>query len=164
MFSRLLIIIAILCVAAWLVQILLVHVRGNPSRAPRRYVMYDLAPLLAFFGAILLALSFVESVRREVLEAWRWGMALGVAASAGVWMMFVYRWSQPAGAGASAWRTAWRVARTYGALVLIVAFTIYLAVRVFGVRLEVFLAGAGGVTLIALAAAVFAREWRKANS
>ncbi|MBI3537054.1 MAG: hypothetical protein HY070_05800 [Chloroflexi bacterium] len=163
MFTRIFAALAIFFIATWLIQFILMRARAQ-TFTPRDYTRADLAPLLAFFGAILLALSLVESFRREVLEAWRWGIALGIIVGASAWSNVIYHWNQTPRAMTSAARALWQIARTYGTLALIIFLVIYLAVRVIGVGLEVFLASAGGVALIAVSIALFARARRNANS
>ena len=162
MLIRLIAAIAIVFIAIWLIQMILVRTRMQSARAaPRHILLWDVAPIVAFFGAILLTLSFVESSRREVMDAWRWGIALGLTLGGGAWMIAIYRWNLPEIAHPSAARRAWRLLRTYGTFALVAILAIYLSVRVVGVGLEVLFAGAGGVFLIAVALALFVREWRK---
>ncbi len=160
MFIRVLIIIAIVVIAVWLIQMMLLRARGR-RLSPRRYARDDLAPMLAFFGAILLALSLVQAARRQVIDAWQWGLALGFVMSGGAAMLMGSAWNPSATEGESAWRAAFRLARRYGMFALIAILGVVLAVRVVGAGLEVFFAGALGVLLIGLALAMFAREARK---
>ncbi|MBI3914569.1 MAG: hypothetical protein HY327_10360 [Chloroflexi bacterium] len=160
MFTRLIEIVAILFIAVWFFQVFLVRARAR-TMTPRQYARYDLAPILAFFGAILLVLSFVEATRREAIDAWSWGIGLGFLMSGGTWVVMVYRSNLPAIAGASAWRAVWRFARTYGTFALIAFLGVYLSVRVVGAALGVFLAAGLGMLLITIAVAVFTGAWRK---
>ncbi len=158
MFIRLIVSIVVLFVAVGLIQMVLVRTRGLARAAPRPSARWDVPPILAFIGAVLLALAFVEAARREVMDAWRWGIALGLVLGAGAWLAALYR-AEPT-PRESTGRAAWRWARTYGVLALIALAAVYLSVRVVGAVMEVFIAGVAGVALIAAAVGVFVREWR----
>lgn len=131
-------------------------------RFPNRPSIFsELAPVIGFIGAILLALAFVEAARREVMAAWNWGIGLGlVLAVVGgvIWLMTA---DVRRGVRESSWRAWIRVVRTYGIVVLIGVLGVIIAVRVIGALLEVFIASALGVLAIGIAAAIFAASWRR---
>ena len=158
MFLRLILSIVVVFVAAGLIQMVLVRTRGLTRAAAQRSAWWDVPPILAFIGAVLLALAFVEGARREMMDAWRWGIALGLVVGAGAWIAF-YRAEQTT--RESAGRAAWRWTRTYGVLALVALAAVYLGVRAVGALLGVLLASAAGVALIAAALGLFAKGWRE---
>lgn len=160
MWTRVFAALVLLLIASFAIQALIPRRARARKMAPRLYMQWDVAPVIGFFGAILLALSFAEAVRREVIAAWGWGSASGLIASASVWAALVYRQSHPArnAQRETTGPAAWRLVRRYGAVLLFAVLGLYLAVRLFGAALEVFIAGALGVLVIAMAVAVFARN------
>ena len=53
------------------------------TRAPSRTrVRWETAPVIGFLGMVVLGLAFVEATRRGRLDAWRWGMVLGIVLGA----------------------------------------------------------------------------------
>src|SRR5574341_229523 len=95
MWLRVIAAVALLFVAAFVIQILISRSRAR-NFSSRQYAMWDVAPVAGFLGAVLLALSFAEAARREVIEAWRWGIAFGLILSGGVGAAAVYRWNHRA--------------------------------------------------------------------
>lgn len=122
---------------------------------------WDVAPIIGFLGAVLLALGFVEASRREVLDAWRWGIAFGffLIVCAGVAM--VYRANRPVTIKATGWRAWLMIIKTYGLVVLIAIFGVIIAVRLIGALLEVFIAAALGTLVIAIAIAIITIHLRR---
>lgn len=168
MWTRTLGTLVLLIAASYVAQALFPQARGRP-REPKPYLMWDLAPLLGFFGALLLVLSFVEALRQQVLVAWGGGSALGLVAGLGLWLTLAYGGSRstaidpPARKKESTWRLMWHFLRTYGPPLLLVSLALNVAIRWMGSALEVFAAGAAGVFVIALALAVFAGARRLGN-
>jgi len=117
--------------------------------------------VIGFIGAILLGLGFVEAVRREVMDAWRWGIGLGVALAFIAAVIWWVRAGARSGPSETGWRAWLRIAQTYGIVILFGVLGVTLAVRVIGALLEVFIASALGVLALALALGIFIITWRK---
>ncbi len=128
----------------------------------RPSIFWEVAPVLGFIGAILLALAFVEAVRREIMEAWRWGIGFGLALAIFAAVAWFVRASVRGGMKESGWRAWLRIARTYGIVLLFGVLGVVIAVRVIGAVLEVFIASALGVLAIGVAVGIFAVSWRRA--
>jgi cobalamin synthase len=140
----------LLVVATYLIQWLVPH--SKSKAVPRRqYLRWDIAPVVAFFGVLLLVLSFAEAARRDYIAPWGWGIALGLLISAGVWVLMAYRQNRAARGRMGIWQSIQR----YGTLVIALAIGLYLAVRVFGAALEVLAAAALGLFVLAAAVAMF---------
>ena len=128
----LVVLIVITFLAQWILP------RGKSKQAVRRqYLRRDVAPMLGFFGVLILGLSFAEALRREVIAAWGWGVVLGVALSFSLWVLWNYNSNQP-----PTGRSLWYYIRQFGLPVVAVVIGTYLAVRVFGTMVEVFVASA----------------------
>lgn len=172
MWLRVIAAMALLFVAAFVIQILVSRSRAR-NFSSRRYAMWDVAPVTGFLGAILLALSFAEAARREAIEAWRWGIAFGLLLSGCLAAAVLYRWSHrvskiagfaiPSGKETAA-RAILGFVRTYGLGLLFAVLGVTLAVRFVGAALEVFIAGALGTLIVAMALGVFAIAWRYKSS
>ncbi len=160
MLTRVLAVLVMLFIAAFVIQIL--FARGGTRKISfKQYTMWDVAPVTGFLGAVLLALSFAEAARREVLDAWRWGLAFGFVFSVGIGLAVIYRWNHRAPKKESTARAILGFIRTYGLVLLFAILGVTLAVRFIGASLEVFIGGALGVVVIAMAVAVFANAWRR---
>jgi|GEM_PF-793706 hypothetical protein len=147
--------LVVLVITTYVIQFFIPRsARSNARRASARW---DIAPLLGFFGALLLALSLTEALRRAVIEAWAWGSALGLVASVVFWIALGYRENVTQPRSESALRATFRIVRTYGTLVLVIVLGVYLAARVFGAVVEVFVAGAIGILIVAMAVRIFVR-------
>jgi len=158
MLPRILSLVAVLFIAIFALDLLLVRGRRqNPSSARP----WDVAPVIGFLGAVLLALAFVESARREVLDAWRWGIAFGFLLTACAGLAMIYRGNRRVAGNATGLRAWLRIVQTYGLVLLFGILGLVIAVRVIGAMLEVFIASALGTLVIAIAIAVFAVNWRK---
>ncbi len=173
MWLRVIVAMALLIVATFVIQILISRSRAR-TFSSRHYAMWDVAPVTGFLGAVLLALSFAEAARREAIEAWRWGIALGLLLSGCLAAAVVYRWNHrvpkiadpvarngaiPGGKETAA-RALLSLVRTYGLGLLFAILGVTLAVRFVGAALEVFIAGALGTFIVAMALGVFAIAWR----
>lgn len=159
MWTNLLLTLIMLIALTYLVQWLVPSMRGRPGAA-RRYIRHDVAPIIGFFGLILLALSFAESVRLLAMLAWALGAAFGLVAALGLWITLTFWWGLPRPAAqqrASPVRILLRIVRTYGIVVLVGLLGLNIAARLFGHAIEVFISGALGVLVIGAAAAVFRR-------
>jgi hypothetical protein len=141
--------LVLLILATYLVR-WLVPRRGAPVNR-HQFVRWDLAPIVGFFGTLLLALSFALAVQNDAVAPWGWGFAFGFVVSALGWMLGIYRPNghrrKRAGVGLGVKRLV------PPALVLLIG--LYLAVRVLGAALEVFAAAAFGVGVLALAVTLF---------
>ena len=132
-----------------------------PRRKPNSHsanARWDIAPALGFFGVLLLALSLTEAIRGAVIEAWMFGIAFGFILGIGAWIALGYRIQAPlvpAARKQSAFLATLRLIRTWGMTVILIVIGIYLAVRILGPSVEVFLAGAGAVLLIGVALRLF---------
>jgi hypothetical protein len=142
--------LVLLTAATYLIQWLVP--RNRSKGIPRRqYLRWDVAPIAGFFAALLLALSFAEAARREVIAPWGWGLAFGLIVSIGAWVLLGNRGHRAARQRAS----LWHYLRRYGTPVIATVIGLYLAVRVFGSALGVFIAAAIGVVVMAAAVAMF---------
>lgn len=163
MWTRVFAALVLFLIASFVIQALIPHRTRARKVLPRQSIGRDIAPVIGFFGATLLVLSFGEAVRREAIAAWGWGSLLGLLASVGVWIAMGYRGSRPAQEGKSTAHIVWRLARQYGVGLLFAILGLSLAVRVVGAALEIFVAGALGVLVIAMAVAVFASERQRVS-
>ncbi len=155
--------LVVLIVASFAVQWVLPRGARGSRLSARQYLMWDIAPLVGFFGALLLVLSLVEGERLAMLYAWAWGGVVGVVASISLWMASIYTGGlRPAPAlpakKESVFRVAWRFIRTFGIMLVVTAVGLNIAIRLLGAVVEVFFAAAFGVLILAMALLVFARS------
>lgn len=142
--------LVLLIIVSYLIQWLVPH-GSSKAMSRSRYLRGDVAPIVAFFGAILLALSLAQAVESNALAPWAGGDAFGLIVSGGAWVLGFYRQSQ----GARKKRGVLQTVRRYGTVVIGSIIGLYLAVRIFGAALEVFIAAALGMFVIAFAVALF---------
>ena len=142
--------LALLVVISYLVQWILPRGQSKAT-ARRRYLRWDVAPLVAFFGAVLLALSFTQALESDAIATWGWGAALGMVVSIGAWLLGFYRPNQPQGKRLG----VLQIVRRYGPPVIGTALGLYLAIRIFGTIVQVFAAGTLGVCAVVFALALF---------
>ncbi|MCL4489591.1 MAG: hypothetical protein M1570_15905 [Chloroflexi bacterium] len=167
MFFRILGTVAVLIASTYVVQAFIPSTRGR-GRPMQHYLAWDIAPLVGFIGVVLLALSFIEADRQQVIYAWAGGGAFGFVAAVCLGIAFVYTQSHalqsgyPAGKREGGLRRTWRYLRTYGPVLLIAALAFNLAVRWVGAALEVFAAGTAGVLALTVAVVVVAAARRSA--
>ena len=142
--------LVVLIVLSYLIQWLVP--RGTSKVvARRRYLRWDIAPIVAFFGVVLLALSFALAVESNAIVPWGLGAVFGLILSGGAWVFGLFRQNQPTGKRAG----ILQIIRRYGPPIIGAAIALYLAVRIFGAVLEVFVAGTFGVCAIVVAMALF---------
>jgi hypothetical protein len=142
------VLILITFLAQWIVP------RGKSKQTARRqYLRRDVSPMLGFFSILILGLSLAEALRREILMAWVWGIVLGIALSFSLWVIWNYNAIQ-----SPAHRGLWYYIRRLGVPVVASVIAIYLAVRVFGVTVEVFVSSALGIALLTSAIFLFAKS------
>jgi len=153
MWTQIISALIVIIVATYVLQLFVPRARAGSRSTNLRW---DIAPVIGFFGMLLLALSLTEAYRRAVLDAWLWGGVLGLLAGLGASIFFRHVRRVPQRSESALWATI-RLIRTYGTLVLIIAISIYLSVRIFGPVVEVFIAGAGGVFICVLAFSLFVR-------
>ncbi len=146
--GALVLLIGISFLAQWLLP------RRTSGTTRRKYLRWDIAPIIAFFGALLLALSFAEAARDELIAPWGWGAAFGLLVSLGAGAALGYRRNRAARPPASAWSLLQR----FGTLLLAAVLGLYLSIRVFGTALEVFVAAAFGILVVASAVALFVKN------
>jgi hypothetical protein len=139
--------LVLLFVATYVIQFFFLGTKPKPGRSRTHW---DVPPILGFFGVLLLGLSFVEAMRRIVIEAWGLGIGLGIIISVSFWFARIYR-SGLARPRESRLRLTIRFLRTFGAPLIVLFLATYLAVRIFGAVVEVFIAGALGVLILAIA-------------
>ncbi len=148
--SRVVIVLLLLLIATYLIRWLVP--RGASKGISRnQYLRWDIAPIVGFFGALLLVLSFAQAATSQVIEPWVYGAAGGLLISVGAWILGVYRPNRAARGRAGFLQTLQR----YGTLVIAAIIGLYFAVRVFGAALEVLVAGALGTFVVAAAVAMF---------
>ncbi len=159
MWTNIILTLVMLIALTYLIQWLVPSTRGRPGAA-RQYMRHDIAPIVGFFGLVLLVLSFAESARLLATLAWALGAGFGLVAALGLWIALTFWWGLPRPAvqrRASPVRILFRIVRTYGIVILVGLLGLNLAVRLFGPAIEVFISGALGVLVISAAAAVFRR-------
>ena len=83
MWSQIVGMLIVLVVATYVIQLFLPRAHGGTGRTSARW---DIAPVIGFFGILLLALSFTEALRRVVIEVWLAGVVLGLVLSAFLWI------------------------------------------------------------------------------
>jgi hypothetical protein len=152
MWSQIIGVLILLIVATYVIQLFLPRTRGG---AQRTSVRWDVAPVIGFFGILLLALSFAEAVRRVVIEAWLVGIALGLVLSAFLWIALGNRETRAPRARGSALLAMIRTIRTFGLPVLLALAAVYFAVRIVGTVVEVFVSGLIGAAVIAMTVWIF---------
>jgi hypothetical protein len=152
MWSQIVGTLAVLVVATYVIQFLLPRARGGTRRTSARW---DIAPVIGFFGVLLLALSLTEALRRVVIEVWLMGIVLGLVLSAFLWIALGSRETNPPRSRGSAMLATIRLIRTFGLPVLIALIGVYLAVRFVGAIVEVFVSGLLGAAIVALAIWIF---------
>jgi hypothetical protein len=140
--------LVLLFVATYVIQFFFLGTKPKPGRSRTHW---DVPPILGFFGVLLLGLSFVEAMRRIVIEAWGLGIGLGIIISVSFWFARTYRSGMTAKPRESRLRLTIRFLRTFGAPLFVLLLATYLAVRIFGAVVEVFIAGALGVLILAIA-------------
>jgi len=143
--------LVLLVVLSYLIQWIVPRGKSKTT-ARRRYMRWDVAPLVAFFGAALLVLSFAQAVESDAIAQWGWGAVFGLIVSGGAWTLGLYRANPVTGKRPSLLQTA----RRYGTLVIGASIGLYLAVRIFGAAMQVLAAGTLGVCAILFAVALFA--------
>ena len=151
-------IFALLFLALYIFQYFFFRNRARGNLKPARW---DIAPVVGFLGAVLLALSFIEALRSNVMESWRWGLALGLIVSASIGVSVIYGWKRPAPSREPVLRAAWQLVRAFTLPLVIALFGIVISVRIIGAVLEVFLASALAIVMITLAVSMFANARRR---
>jgi hypothetical protein len=140
-------------VLSYLIQWLLPRGKSK-AMARRRYLRWDVAPLIAFFGAVLLILSFAQAVEANDILQWGGGAVFGLIVSGGAWTLGMYR-PNPVTSKRPGWL---QIVRRYGTLVIGVSIGLYLAIRFFGAPVQVLVAGTLGACAIVFALALFAEN------
>lgn len=130
---------------------------------PRQFARWDIAPLLGFFGVLLLLLSGVQAAQQADLSAWLWGIGAGALIGVFGWIALAQTArSTTTRAQPSMLRIALWLVRTYGLFFLIAFLALNLAVRWLGAALELFMAGGLGAIILIGALALFSTA-RKAT-
>ncbi len=153
--------LVVLIVLSFAVQWVLPQNMRTRKGPARQYLKWDIAPLLGFFGLLLLGLSLVEAFRSDTVIAWGSGDVLGLIAGIVLWTALLYAWRQPMPPirkRESSLRLAWRIVRTYGIVFLFALLALNIAIRMIGSMVEVFVAGAAGVFIMAIAVVIFTRS------
>jgi hypothetical protein len=156
MFSQLITVVGIILIAIFALDYVFLR-----RFAKRRSLLVDLAPVLGFIGAVLIALAFVEAARRGVVGAWQWGIASGLLLLLGLGLADWVRSNMQVRKGESGFRIAMRIVQTFGFVLLIGLLGVLIAVRVIGALVEVFIASALGVFALGAVIGYFVREWRR---
>ncbi len=155
MWERIVGLLVVLIILSFAIQWALPRKTRGRKIDSRRYWRWDIAPIIGFFGLVLLALAFVEAFRQTVLTAWAVGSGAGLLAGASLWL--AWRPLRQNSKREAAWRVAWRFIRTYGLVFVVVLLGLNIGVRFLGAALEVFVAAAAGIVLLATAMLVFVR-------
>lgn len=153
MWSQIVVTLFVLVIATYALQLFLPRSRQGQARTSMRW---DVAPMLGFFGVLLLALSLIEALRRALLDAWAWGILLGLILAVAVWVGAQAQLATPIQKRGSALLATWRILRTYGIVIIAVVIGTLLAGRILGSIVEVFISGVLGVLIIAIAVRMFA--------
>ena len=148
----------LLIIASYVIQYFLLGTTKSKSSRSRTH--WDVPPIVGFFGLLLLGLSFVQALRLIVIEAWGLGIGLGIIISVSLWFVRVNHSGSAVQPRLSRLRGMIRFIRTFGVLLLVLLLAIYLAVRVVGAVVEVFIAGALGMLVLAIAVLMFAEAVR----
>ncbi len=155
MWTRIVGLLILLIVLSFAIQWVLPRSARGRKIDSRRYLRWDIAPIIGFFGLVLLALAFLDAFQQTVVYAWALGSGAGLLAGASLWL--AWRPLPPPAKREPAWRLVWRFLRTYGLIFVIALVALNIGVRFLGAALEVFVAGAAGILLLAMAALVFLR-------
>jgi hypothetical protein len=142
--------LVLLIVLSYLIQWLLPRGKSK-AMARRRYLRWDVAPLVAFFGAVLLLLSFAQAVEANDMLQWGGGAVFGLIVSGGGWTLGIYRSNPVAGKRPG----LLQIVRRYGTPVIGASIGLYLAIRFFGAPVQVLVAGMLGVCAIIFALVIF---------
>lgn len=153
MWTQIVVTLFLLIIVTYVLQLFLPRARQGQSRTS---VRWDIAPMLGFFGVLLLALSLLDALRRTLIEAWGAGILLGVILGVAVW---VGAQAQPKTAvqqKGSALLATFRFLRTYGIVIVVAIIGIYVTGKILGPIVQVFVSGALAILLVAIAARMFA--------
>ncbi len=162
MWTRIVGALVLLVAVSYIIQWLLPKQTRGRRISSRQYVMWDVAPLLGFFGLLLLLLSGIAAVQQSNWIAWLWGGGIGILIGAVSWIALAQT-APPATARAqpSALRIALTLVKTYGLFVLIAFLVLNLAVRWLGAAFELFMASGLGAVILVGALAIFSAARRK---
>ncbi|MBM3130420.1 MAG: hypothetical protein FJ009_17560 [Chloroflexi bacterium] len=152
MWSQIVATLVILIVVTYVIQLFLPRARGG---ARRTSVRWDIAPVIGFFGVVLLALSFAEALRRILIEVWLIGLACGLVAGLFLWIALGARANELTRPRGSALGATIRALRALGLPALFAVLGVSLAARFLGAIVEVFIAGLLGALVLALAMWLF---------
>lgn len=140
--------LVILILATYAIQLFVPRARIKTRRTS---VRWDVAPVIGFLAAILLALALAEALRRGIPEVWLLGIIVGLVLGVGMWIALGTRTDlMPSRNGGSALRATVRVVRAFALPVLGGLLALTFAARVLGSIVEVFsaaLVGAGGLAM-----------------
>jgi len=152
MWTQIVVTLVLLIIGTYVVQFF--FPRAGRSRVNNTNARWDIAPALGFFGALLLALSLVEAIRQSIVDMWAWGVALGLILGAVTWVVMGYRAALVLPKG-SALIATFRIVRAYGTIIFFAVIGVYLAVRLVGSVVEVFVASALGLVILTMALRIF---------
>ena len=146
---RIVVALVLLVIATYLIQWLVPRRGAKANR--RQYMRWDVAPIVGFFGALLLALSFALAAQSNTVVQWGWGFVLGFVVSVLAWTLGFFRQNQTPRKRAG----IRQIVQRYVPLAIATLIGLYLAVRVLGAVLEVFVVAALGVCALAFAVMLF---------
>lgn len=152
MWSQIVGTLVVLIVATYALQLVLPQARRS---ARRTSVRWDVAPVVGFFGILLLALSFTEAWRGSVIEVWLAGIVVGLIVSAFLWIALGTLLTRAPRPGGSALLATIRLLWRFGLPVVLALIGIYLAAHFIGAMVEVFVAGSLGAAMIMMAIWIF---------
>lgn len=146
---RIVVALVLLVIATYLIQWLVPHRGAKANR--RQYMRWDVAPIVGFFGVLLLALSFALAVQTDAVVQWGWGFVFGFVVTVLAWMLGIFQKNQ-----LTRKRTGIKqIVQRYVPLTIAVLVGLYLAVRILGAVLEVFVVAALGVFVLTVAVTLF---------
>lgn len=152
MWTQIVVTLILLIIGTYAIQFFLP--RAGHASAHNPNARWDVAPALGFFGVLLVALSLIEAIRQSIVEIWALGIGLGLILGVVTWVVLYYR-PVPTLPKGSALIATFRILRAYGTIIVLAVIGVYLAVRLVGSVVDVFIASAFGLVVVTTALRIF---------